>query len=41
MTGWKPTVELSDGLDKTIADWRKIVENNLPFKDDTRHNRQK
>ena len=41
MTGWKPTVELSDGLDQTIADWRKIVENNLPFKDDTRHNRQK
>jgi UDP-glucose 4-epimerase len=41
MTGWKPKVALSDGLDQTIADWKNIVENNLPFKDDTRHNRQK
>jgi nucleoside-diphosphate-sugar epimerase len=29
--GWFPKVELSDGLDRTIAIWKNIVENDLPF----------
>ena len=28
--GWFPKVELSDGLDKTIAVWKDIIENEKP-----------
>ena len=28
--GWFPKVELSEGLDKTIAVWKNILDNNLP-----------
>lgn len=31
-TGWSPKYTLDRGLDKTIADWRNIISNNLPFK---------
>lgn len=31
-TGWSPKYTLDQGLDKTIADWRNIISNNLPFK---------
>jgi len=40
MTGWEPKVELSDGVDRTIAIWKDILANNLPFKNDSRHNRE-
>lgn len=40
MTGWEPKVELSDGVDRTIAIWKDILANNLPFKNDCRHNRE-
>lgn len=29
--GWAPKVTLTDGLDRTIAVWKNIVENNLDF----------
>jgi hypothetical protein len=29
--GWYPKVDLNDGLDKTIAVWRNIVDNKLEF----------
>lgn len=29
--GWAPKVGLSEGLDRTIAVWREIVEKNLPY----------
>lgn len=40
MTGWEPKVGLSEGVDRTIAIWKDIIENNLPFKNDCRHNRE-
>jgi len=40
ITGWEPKVELSDGVDRTIAIWKDILANDLPFKNDSRHNRE-
>ena len=34
LLGWEPTISLSDGVDRTIADWKNIVDNNLPFNND-------
>jgi len=39
--GWFPKVELSDGLDKTIAVWKDIVQNNLPFNLDRKFSKGK
>ena len=35
--GWEPKVELSDGLDKTIAVWKDIIENEKPHNHDMPH----
>ena len=32
--GWAPKVSLDDGLDLTIATWREIIANELPFNND-------
>ena len=40
MTGWEPKVELSEGVDRTIEIWKDILANDLPFKNDCRHNRE-
>jgi nucleoside-diphosphate-sugar epimerase len=34
--GWAPKVELSEGLDRTIAVWKDIVENDLPYNKNTK-----
>lgn len=34
LLGWEPTVSLSEGVDRTIADWKNILDNNLPFNND-------
>jgi len=39
--GWFPKVELSDGLDRTIAIWKNIVDNNLPFNLDRKFSKGK
>jgi hypothetical protein len=39
--GWFPKVELSEGLDKTIANWKKIIENDLPHNKDKRFSKGK
>ena len=39
--GWFPKVELSDGLDRTIAIWKNIVENDLPFNLDRKFSKGK
>jgi len=35
--GWFPKVELNDGLDKTIAVWKDIIENEKPHNHDMPH----
>jgi len=39
--GWFPKVELSDGLDRTIAIWKNIVDNDLPFNLDRKFSKGK
>lgn len=39
--GWTPKVGLSEGLDKTIATWKDIIENNLPHNQDRRFSKGK
>ena len=39
--GWFPKVSLSDGLDKTIANWKDILENDLPHNKDKRFSKGK
>ena len=34
--GWSPKVDISEGLDRTIAVWKNIVENNLSFNTKTK-----
>jgi nucleoside-diphosphate-sugar epimerase len=34
-TGWAPKVDLSTGVDMTIATWRKILAEDLPFRNNT------
>lgn len=34
MLGWEPQITLDAGLDRTIADWKHILDNNLPFNND-------
>jgi len=39
--GWFPKVELSDGLDRTIAIWKNIVDNDLSFNLDRKFSKGK
>jgi len=39
--GWVPTIELSDGLDRTIANWKHILENDLPYNIDRKFSKGK
>lgn len=39
--GWSPKVELSEGLDRTIAVWKNIVENQLPHNLDRKFSKGK
>ena len=39
--GWTPKVGLSEGLDRTIAFWKDIVANELPFNQDRRFSKGK
>ena len=39
--GWAPKVGLNEGLDRTIAVWKDIVENNLPHNQDRRFSKGK
>jgi len=39
--GWAPKVGLSEGLDRTIAIWRDILENELPFNNNTKFSKGK
>ena len=39
--GWVPKVELSDGLDRTIANWRNILEFDLPYNIDRKFSKGK
>lgn len=34
--GWAPKVGLNEGLDRTIATWKEIVENDLPYNKNTK-----
>lgn len=34
--GWAPRVSLDEGVDRTIATWKNILANGLPFNNDTR-----
>jgi UDP-glucose 4-epimerase len=40
-TGWKPSVEIDEGLDRTIEIWKDIIANNLPFNNNTKFSRGK
>jgi len=35
-TGWEPKIDLNTGLDLTISSWRDILDQGLPFQNDTR-----
>ena len=39
--GWTPKVELSEGLDRTIATWKEIFEQNLPYNQDRKFSKGK
>jgi nucleoside-diphosphate-sugar epimerase len=39
--GWFPKVELSEGLDRTIAVWKDVLENNIPHNQDRRFSKGK
>ena len=39
--GWVPKVELSEGLDRTIANWKEILEKDLPYNQDRRFSKGK
>ena len=39
--GWFPKVELSEGLDRTIANWKEILDKNLPYNQDRRFSKGK
>ena len=39
--GWAPKVGLNEGLDRTIAVWKDIVQNNLPHNQDRRFSKGK
>jgi len=39
--GWTPKVGLNEGLDRTIATWKDIIENNLPHNQDRRFSKGK
>lgn len=41
MLGWEPKMSLDEGLDKTIAIWKNILENDLPFNNNTKFSRGK
>ena len=39
--GWFPKVELNEGLDRTIAVWKEVLEKNLPHNQDRRFSKGK
>jgi nucleoside-diphosphate-sugar epimerase len=39
--GWTPKVELSEGLDRTIATWKEIFEKELPYNQDRKFSKGK
>ena len=39
--GWFPKVELSEGLDRTIAVWKNVLENDIPHNQDRRFSKGK
>jgi nucleoside-diphosphate-sugar epimerase len=39
--GWAPKVDISTGLDRTVAIWKNILANNLPFNQRTNHSKGK
>ena len=41
LLGWEPKVSLNDGVDRTIAIWKDLLENDKPFNNNTKFSRGK